>query len=304
MKISEFIEQDKIECVGNSIVEKLIEQALRKLHELYGFDENYLNTDCWVVDALDAAETNISFTAEQIIRDVEHYSFLMSNYINVAMHLGDTRIVLDKVKHQHTQVKSDSAAMNDREHHNAIEHTLNSTMFKYKHRPLFRINQQLIVDTGIYEQPLILALHQLFTVFDKATPDVTAVYRATKLIDAALTCQLLVQLNINWIYETIRNINIKGITAKQKALDELPMNIERKNALMPLVFNQLLKNDKLTAEELHKLVNTEYRLKLLQLYNEDRINDDDSDQDCTKVSKSVALRWISEFKQVFDESCD
>lgn len=309
MKISEFIQQDKIDETCNPIVEKLIEQALSKLHELYGTDGG------WAIKELDAAELDVGVTEDQLIQDVEHYSFWMSNYIYMAMYVGDTKTLIrelriEQASGQSRKLKFDGheyAPLPD-EYVTAVTDSLGNKMYKYKTRPLFKINGQLVVDATVYEKPLILALQHLITIFDNPSPDVAVVYKATKLIDSALTCQLLVQLNINWICEMSRNTNFQGITAQQKEFDEEPVNKIRKDALMPFAFDHLLKDGSLTVTELYKLIEKPYQKKLVKLYYEGQINDYDApekeDIDITKVSKSVMERWLTEFKQLLDAAGD
>ncbi|MCP4987888.1 MAG: hypothetical protein GY928_18105 [Colwellia sp.] len=263
MLISEFLNTDQLEDIENNQVEELIIECLSKIHAVYGFNDGWNNPDEWMFDELNEKEKELSgIKADEFITSINKSFFEMSGSVMMTMY----------------QPK---------------------TLFQYKKRPLFKINEITITNSNYRITPLLLAMRDLTRVYEEETPDIEVIVGITRLIECYDKIYMMVSLNCLWVCEAQRNVN-KSIESKLTEFDKKPVNIIKREALGNLVVSLLLDDESLTVEAIKKAVIGDYNKKLDELYRDDIIDEDDMDN----VSPSVMVRWIEYHKNEFDQAED
>jgi hypothetical protein len=267
--ISEFLNTDQLEEIENEQVEELIIKWLSQIHVVYGYNLEWNDTDTWMFDELNEKEESLSsINTVEFITDINNSFVKMTNSVMMGLYQLPT-------------------------------------LFQYKKRTLFTLNNKVVVDINHQITPLLLAMRDLTRVYKEETPNNEVMITVNKLVDCCDKVFMMVALNNLWILETTRNVN-KTIESRLTTFDKKPVNVIRRGELDGLVITLLLDNETLTVEQIRKQVVGDYSKLLNKLYNKGDISDEDvgDSEDVCKVSKSVMVRWIKYTKTIFDEAED
>jgi hypothetical protein len=258
--ISEFLNTDQLEEIENEQVEYLIGECLSKIHTVFGFNDGWNSPDEWVFDGLNEKEEELSgIKPDEFITRINNSFFEMSGSVMMTMY----------------QPK---------------------TLFHYKKRPLFKVNEHTVIYNNYRVIPLLLAMRDLTRVSKEETPDPEVMVRVTRLIECYDKIYMMVSLNCLWICETTRNYDQNQVDDKNVKHDLKPMNKLKKVIVFGLVDDELDKDKSKSITDLVKLIKKPFENKIDDINNSKEVSLNDQDEFLNDVKPITFKRWVTEAK--------
>jgi hypothetical protein len=258
--ISEFLNTDQLEDIENNQVEELIIECLSKIHVVYGFNDGWNNPEEWVFDELNKKEEELNgIKSDEFITNINKSFFEMSGSVMTTMY----------------QPKS---------------------LFQYKKRPLFKVNEHTVTHNNYRIIPLLLAMKDLIRVYKEETPDSEVMVRVTRLIECYDKIYMMVSLNCLWICETTRNYDPNQVDDKNVKHDLKPMNKLKKVIVFGLVNDELNKDKSKSITDLVKLIKKPFENKIDTITLGNTIPESDLVEFLYDVKPTTFKRWVTEAK--------
>lgn len=258
MLISEFLNTDQLEEIENEQVEYLIGECLSKIHTVFGFNDGWNSPDEWVFDGLNEKEEELSgIKPDEFITSINNSFFEMSGSVMMTMY----------------QPK---------------------TLFHYKKRPLFKVNEHTVIYNNYRVIPLLLAMRDLTRVYKEETPDAEVMVRVTRLIECYDKIYMMVALNCLWILETTRNYDQSKVDDKNVKHDLKPMNKLKKVIVFGLVKDELSRDKSTSITNLVKLIKEPFEKKINEINKSKQISLNDQDEFLNDVKPIAFKRWVTE----------
>lgn len=170
------------------------------------------------------------------------------------------------------------------------------TLFQYKKRPLFKVNEHTVTHNNYRIIPLLLAMKDLTRVYKEETPDPEVMVRVTRLIECYDKIYMMVSLNCLWICETTRNFDQSKVDERDVKHDLKPMNKLKKVIVFGLVNDELNKDKSKSITDLIKLIKKPFGNKIDDINNSKEISLNDQDEFLNDVKPITFKRWVAEAK--------